>query len=131
MEEWINKMWYIQQRNIIQPSKEGNPITCATTWMNLEDSSETSQSQKDKFCCCCCCCCLFRVAPAAYGGSQVRGRIGAVATGLCHSHSHIRCELYLRPTCATAHGNTVILNALGEASDRTCILMDTSQICFY
>ena len=29
----------------------------------------------------------FRAAPAAYGGSQVRGTIGAVATGLCQSHS--------------------------------------------
>ena len=26
---------------------------------------------------------LFRVAPEAYGGSQARSRIGAVASGLC------------------------------------------------
>ena len=32
--------------------------------------------------------CLFRAAPAARGGSQARGRIGAVAAGLHHSHSH-------------------------------------------
>ena len=25
------------QWNIIQPSKEGNPDTCYTTWMNFED----------------------------------------------------------------------------------------------
>ena len=30
--------------------------------------------------------CLFRAAPVAYGGSQARGPIGAVATGLHHSH---------------------------------------------
>ena len=42
--------------------------------------------------------CLFRAAPAAYGGSQAKGPIGAVAAGLHHSHSHIRSEPRLRPT---------------------------------
>ena len=42
--------------------------------------------------------CLFRAAHAAYGGSQARGRIGAVAPGLHHSHSNTRSELRLRPT---------------------------------
>ena len=32
--------------------------------------------------------CLFRTAPEAYGGSQAKGRIGAVAAGLHHSHSN-------------------------------------------
>ena len=32
--------------------------------------------------------CRFRGAPAAYGGSQARGQIGAVAAGLRHSHSN-------------------------------------------
>ena len=31
--------------------------------------------------------CLFMAAPVACGGSQARGRIGAVAAGLPHSHS--------------------------------------------
>ena len=31
---------------------------------------------------------LFRAMPVAYGGSQARGRIGAVAARLCHSHSN-------------------------------------------
>ena len=31
---------------------------------------------------------VFRAAPAAYGGSQARGQIGAVAVGLYHSHSN-------------------------------------------
>jgi len=41
-----------------------------------------------------CVCVSFRLfsiswaAPAAYGGSQARGQIGAVATGLHHSHSN-------------------------------------------
>ena len=30
--------------------------------------------------------CLFRALPTAYGGSQARGLIGAIATGLHHSH---------------------------------------------
>ena len=37
-------------------------------------------------------------APAAHGGSQARGRIGAVATGPCQSHSNAGSELRLRPT---------------------------------
>ena len=37
-------------------------------------------------------------APAAYGGSQARGRIGAVATGLRQSHSNVGSELRLQPT---------------------------------
>ena len=37
-------------------------------------------------------------APAAYGGSQSRGRIGAVATCLHHSHSNAGSDLRLQPT---------------------------------
>ena len=51
--------------------------------------------------------CLFafaRATLAAYGGSQARGPIGAVATGLRQSHSNggIRAE---SATYTTAHGN--------------------------
>ena len=42
--------------------------------------------------------CLFRVVPAACGGSQARGRIRAVATSPCHSHSNARWEPHLLPT---------------------------------
>ena len=41
--------------------------------------------------------CLFRAAPIAYGSSQARGRIGAVAAGLCPSHTNARSEQSLRP----------------------------------
>ena len=34
--------------------------------------------------------------PKAYGGSQVRGLTGAVATGLHHSHSNVGSKLQLR-----------------------------------
>ena len=37
-------------------------------------------------------------APAAYGGSQARGRIRAVATGLHQSHSKAGSEPRLQPT---------------------------------
>ena len=39
-----------------------------------------------------------RATPAAYGGSQTRGLIGAVATGLDHSHSNAGSEPCLQPT---------------------------------
>ena len=37
-------------------------------------------------------------APAACGGSQARGPIRAVATGLHQSHSNARSEPHLQPT---------------------------------
>ena len=36
--------------------------------------------------------------PAAYGGSQARGPIGAVPTSLCQSHSNAGSEPRLQPT---------------------------------
>ena len=45
--------------------------------------------------------CLFafsRAAPAAYGGSQARGLIEAVATGLHHSHNNAGSKPHLKPT---------------------------------
>ena len=41
---------------------------------------------------------LFRAAPAACGGSQARGRIGATAAGLRQSHSNSGSEPCLQPT---------------------------------
>ena len=54
--------------------------------------------------------CLFAISwvtPAAYGGSQARGLIGAVAPSLRQSHSIAGSEPRLRPT--TAHGNAGLL----------------------
>ena len=45
--------------------------------------------------------CLFAfsgAAPAAYGGSQARGPIGAVAASLRQSHSNARSEPHPQPT---------------------------------
>ena len=36
--------------------------------------------------------------PVVYGGSQARGLIGAVATGLQHSHNNSGSDPWLRPT---------------------------------
>ena len=41
---------------------------------------------------------LFRASLVAYGGSQARGRFGAAAAGLHHSHSNTGSEPCLRPT---------------------------------
>ena len=41
---------------------------------------------------------LFRAVPVVCGTSQAKGRIGAVASGLCHSHSNARSEPHLQPT---------------------------------
>ena len=41
--------------------------------------------------------CYFYAAPAAYGGSQARGRMGAVAAGLHQSHSNVGSEPHLQP----------------------------------
>ena len=43
--------------------------------------------------------------PAAYGGSQARGPIRAIAAGLHQSHSNTRSKPRLQPTYTTAHGD--------------------------
>ena len=54
------------------------------------------------------------------------GRIGAAAAGLHHSYSNARSKLHLRPTLQLMA--TRILNLLSETRDRTCNLMDASQV---
>ena len=61
-----------------------------------------------------------RAVPAAYGGSQARGRIGAVATGLHQSHKNVGSEPRLRPT-----------PQLMAMPDQSCILMNTSQVRYH
>ena len=63
---------------------------------------------------------LFRATPMAYGGSQARAWIGAVAASLFLSHSHTRSKLRLQPT--------EVLNPLSEARDWTWVLMVTSRV---
>ena len=66
-----------------------------------------------------------RATLAAYGGSQAKGLIGAIAPGLhrataTQDPSHV-CNLH------HSSRQCQILNSLSEARDRTRILMDTSQ----
>ena len=42
--------------------------------------------------------CLFRAIPVAYGSSQARSWIGAIAASLNHSHSNATSKLRLLPT---------------------------------
>ena len=53
-----------------------------------------------------------------------RGRIGAVAAGLLHSHSNAGSEPHLRPMLQLE----AMPDPLSEARDQTCILMDASQV---
>ena len=41
---------------------------------------------------------ISRATPSAYGGSQARVGIRAIAAGLCHSHSDVGAEQRLQPT---------------------------------
>ena len=67
---------------------------------------------------------LLRTTPKAYGGSQARGPIGAVAASLHHSHTGSKPHLW--PTWQQHQ----ILNPLSKARVQTCILMDTSWVCY-
>ena len=72
--------------------------------------------------------CPFRAAPAACGGSQARGPVGATtAASLRQSHSNARSEPCLPPTPQPRW----ILNLLNKARDRTCNLMVPGGICFH
>ena len=58
-----------------------------------------------------------------YGSSQARGRIGASAASLCHSHSNVGSEPHLQPI-----PQAQILNPLSEARNQTCVLTDASRV---
>ena len=62
-----------------------------------------------------------RAASEAYGGSQARGPIGAVAA-YTRSHRSTRSKLHLPPPHSSQQRR--IFNPLIEAKDRTCVLMD-------
>ena len=73
--------------------------------------------------------CLFafsRATPLAYGSSQARGQMGAVATSLRQNHSNTGSDPHLCPAPQlTAMPDP---NPLIEARDQTCNLTVPSQI---
>ena len=69
---------------------------------------------------------ISRAASAAYGDSQARGQIVAVATGLSQSHSNLGSEPCLQPTPQLTECQ--ILNPLSKARDRTRNIMVPSCI---
>ena len=64
-----------------------------------------------------------------YGGSQARDRIRAVAA----DYTTATAMPDLSHVCTLHHNSCQqrILNPLSEARDQTCVLRDTSQICFH
>ena len=70
----------------------------------------------------------FLATPVTYGSSQARGRIGAAAAGLCHSHSKVGFQPHLRPTPQLMVTPDPWPTEQGQGLNP--ILMDTSQICF-
>ena len=82
-------------REILVPFCEGGFFCQKTQLGDLKNEvvipSSTSSCSPPLFC-------LFRAAPMTYGGCQARGRIGAVAAVLHHSHSNAVSELCLQPT---------------------------------
>ena len=71
-------------------------ITCQTDlW---QDALRPREKDKEGRWGSVCLFCIFRAIPTAYGGSQPRGWIGAVAAGLCQSHSNSGSEPCLQHT---------------------------------
>ena len=69
---------------------------------------------------------FFMAKLAAQVSSQARGPIRATAAGLHHSHSNAGSEPHIQPTPKLVV--TWTLNSLSKARDRTCILMDASEV---
>ena len=67
----------------------------------------------------------------AYGYSQAKGSVRAVATSLHQNHSNVGSEPRLQPTSqlmATPDLKDPLKDQLSEAGDRTSLLMDASQV---
>ena len=72
---------------------------------------------------------LFRAVPTAYGNSQARGeselQLLAYTTAIATQDLSSICNLH------HSSWQCQILNLLSKARDQTCILMDTSQVCYH
>ena len=99
----------------------GAPHLPTTQLLPSTKSSLSSSSKAPLFVC------LFRAAPAAYGGSQARGRselqLWAYTTAT-RDPSRVHDLRHSSQQCWT-------LNPLSGARDHTHILMDTSRVCLH
>ena len=66
---------------------------CAAKWPKTQNKSDLAQHLYLFLFCV-----FSRATPEAYGGSQTKGLIGAVAADLCQSHSNVGSEPRLQPT---------------------------------
>ena len=72
--------------------------------------------------------CFLRAAPAECGDSQARGWIRATAASL---HQSRQLGIWAGSDLHHSSWQCRILNPLSKARDRTCVLMDASQIHFH
>ena len=72
---------------------------------------------------------FVRAGPTANGGSQARGCHGSCSCQPTPQLQQLRIQVE-SATYTTGSQQPLILNPLSEARDRTCILMDVSQIRF-
>ena len=71
---------------------------------------------------------FLRATPKAHRCSQARDWIGVAPVGLHHSSSNARSKLHLQSTPQLM--SMMILNPLSEDRDQTCVLLDSSQVCY-
>ena len=71
---------------------------------------------------------FFMNTPTACGRSQVSGRIGATAAGLCHSYGNARSELHLWRDVATCDNTGYLTHWVRPGIKPTPILMDTTWV---
>ena len=95
--------WARLQNCRIQGYNLARPLPRAVSTINLPPGLQSQGLFSGPLLCGLILCFFFffsfsRAAPAAYGGSQARGWIGAIAAGLHHSHSNTRSEPHLQPT---------------------------------
>ena len=119
--------------SLLRNGLPSSPFTCGTAEVQAGKQSALSPAGKGDVTCCsaveglgCAGCCLiyflcitsfnpfffffflFKAKPAAYGGSQVRGLIGAAAAGLRHNHSNTgsKCICHHATACGNARSLT-------------------------
>ena len=87
----IFQSWGIQVMEFLHMSEEDKQYEQTPAWIRVGTSPIMTTEFFFFFC-------LFRAAFMAYISFQDRGRIGAAATSLCHSHSNSGSELCLQLT---------------------------------